>query len=126
MENDPTAISPKIRKSARELRRTMTPSERVLWDRLRLQRLDNLHFRKQHPFGPFILDFACLPIFLGVELDGWVHENTASYDRNRDAFLKRHGWTIIRFRNEEIVFDLDGVVKRIGVAAARLNGSGVN
>jgi very-short-patch-repair endonuclease len=120
MENDHTTISPKLRRSARELRRAMTPSERVLWDRLRLQRLNNLHFRKQHPFGPFILDFACLPILLAVELDGWVHDNTADYDRNRDAFLKRHGWTIVRFRNEEIVFSLDGVIEQIGMAAARL------
>src|SRR6185437_4507096 len=112
--------SDKLRDSARQLRKDMTPAEKVLWERLRFQRLAGFRFRRQHPAGPFILDFACVSIQLGVELDGWVHDATGRYDQRRDAFLTEHGWTMLRFRNEEIVFGLDEVVARIGETAARL------
>ncbi len=109
------------RDSARQLRKAMTPSEKVLWERLREKQLDGLRFRRQHPAGPFILDFACVAIQLGVELDGWIHEEKAAYDRRRDAFLAEHGWTMIRFRNEDVVFRLEDVVARIGEIARSLN-----
>jgi very-short-patch-repair endonuclease len=120
MRDDPCRIPPEHRDFARELRRDMTPQERVLWERLRLNRVDGLRFRRQHPFGPFILDFACLPIRLGVEVDGWMHDRAAAYDRSRDEWLHGHGWTIARFRNKDIVVDLDGVTERIARMARRL------
>ena len=120
MTGAPDLDPDKLRDSARQLRRSMTPSEKVRWERLRFQRLNGFRFRRQHPAGLFILDFACVSIRLGVELDGWIHDEAATYDQRRDAFLAERGWTMIRFRNEDIVFRLEEVEARIGETAARL------
>ena len=114
--------SPDLLASARDLRRRMTPPEAVLWERLRRHGLDGLHFRHQHSFGPYILDFACVDLLLGVELDGSVHLMTEAYDRDRDDFLKQHGWTIMRFPNDDdddVETNLGGVLERISQQAAR-------
>src|ERR1700709_2847737 len=101
VETDLITKPERLRDSARQLRKAMTPSEKVLWQRLRFQRLDGFRFRRQHPAGPFILDFACVALQLGVELDGWIHEETLAYDQRRDAYLTERGWTMMRFPNEE-------------------------
>jgi very-short-patch-repair endonuclease len=74
----------------------MTDAERRLWSVLRDRRLGGYKFRRQHPFGPFVLDFACVAHHLVVEVDGGQHADSES-DRNRTAWLEGQGWRVIWF-----------------------------
>ncbi|TWT20163.1 endonuclease domain-containing protein [Luteimonas marina] len=100
------------RDRARELRRDMTDAERRLWRCLRLRQLDGFRFRRQVLVGPYIADFACLEAELLVEVDGGQHDG-AEGDPVRDAFLRRHGFRILRFWNNEVLADLEGVCEVI-------------
>jgi very-short-patch-repair endonuclease len=97
----------------------MTPAEQLLWEQLRAKRLHGLFFRRQHPLGPFILDFCCPVAKLVVEVDGTVHDDDeqAQYDRLRSEQLQSYGYTVLRFRNEEVKADLQVVLHRIAQAA---------
>jgi very-short-patch-repair endonuclease len=96
---------------ARALRRRMTPEEKILWSRLRCDSL-GVRFRKQVPFGPYILDFLCLTKKVAIELDGNQHykEEAIEYDKARDEYLRSYGITVLRFRNMELKQNLDGVL----------------
>ncbi|WP_334177484.1 endonuclease domain-containing protein [Pseudoxanthomonas sp.] len=96
------------RDRARELRRDMTLAERKLWHVLKDRQLDGFRFRRQHPVGPYIADFACLEAHLIVEVDGGQHMDAAS-DRTRDAFLQGEGFHVLRFWNNEVLANLEGV-----------------
>ena len=96
------------RDRARQLRHDMTLAERRLWNILRLRRLDGFRFRRQLPIGPFIVDFACLGARLVIEIDGGQHMDAAG-DHARDAFLQRQGFQVLRFWNNEVMADLEGV-----------------
>jgi very-short-patch-repair endonuclease len=74
-------------KRARSLRRRMTPPEVILWQALRRGRLEELRFRRQHPMGPYILDFYCAPARLAVEVDGIGHDHQISRDARRGEWL---------------------------------------
>jgi len=96
--------------NARALRRDMTEVERRLWFLLRGRRLEGWKFRRQHPVGSFITDFACVQHRLIVELDGGQHaEARAGYDVRRTAWLEDHGWHVKRFWNNK-VFETPGEV----------------
>jgi very-short-patch-repair endonuclease len=99
---------------ARALRKTMTPEEKILWSRLRNNAF-GVHFRKQVPFGPYILDFFAFSPKLAVELDGDQHfeKEAKKYDEARDNYLRQYGITVFRFRNREIKTDLEGVLTTI-------------
>jgi very-short-patch-repair endonuclease len=88
----------------------MTVEETRLWLDLRKDQL-GVRFRRQVPVGPYIVDFACLPLRLIVEVDGSHHRGED--DRRRDAWLRYRGFTILRFWNDEVYRDLAGVVARI-------------
>ncbi len=98
---------------ARELRRNQTGPERLLWSALRRSQIDGFHFRRQHPIGPYILDFACLPAKLVVEIDGPSHDQTVESDERRTAFLEAQGFTVTRFSNEDVRINLEGVVETV-------------
>ncbi len=98
---------------ARSLRRQPTPAEKLLWDRLRGSRLNCAKFRRQVPFDRYVLDFYCHAAKLAVELDGKQHEWFSDYDAARTEVLERLGVRVVRFTNEEIRDDLDGVLARI-------------
>lgn len=106
---------------ARLLRRQATSAERLLWGRLRDGRLDGLKFRRQHPVGGWIADFACVGARLLVEIDGTSHGNPAK-DARRDRELVRLGWRVLRVEDRRVVRDLDGVLELI-VKSARAAGS---
>ena len=109
------AAERKSRKFAKQLRRRMTDAERILWSRLRRKSFDGENrFRRQHPIGPYIADFACVKGWLVVEVDGDTHE--IEYDRCRDAFMRKRGWRVLRVTNLEIYKNLDGVLEGIGRA----------
>jgi very-short-patch-repair endonuclease len=90
-----------IRDRARELRRRMTEPERVLWLMLRND-LMGLHFRRQHPVGPYILDFYCAAAKLCIEIDGPAHDGEEARDKRRTAFLAGEGITVLRFSVEDV------------------------
>ncbi|MBU6297249.1 MAG: endonuclease domain-containing protein [Alphaproteobacteria bacterium] len=100
---------------ARNLRKRMTDAELILWSRLRRHEANDLHFRKQHPIGPYIADFACTQEHLVVEVDGDTHSTDAEreHDRKRDYYLKSHGWRVFRVTNEDVYKRLDGVLEGI-------------
>ena len=90
----------------------MTDSERKLWSGLRGEQL-GVKFRRQHPLGNYIADFACLDPKLIVELDGSQHAEQAAYDARRDAFFHAQGFTILRFATNEPLRNLPGVLTAI-------------
>ena len=102
-----------VQHRARELRRTMTESERLLWSHLRNRQLGGLKFRRQHPIGPFIVDFYCAAKRLVVEVDGRIHEGQGDRDAVRTENLEEHGYRVIRFRNERVLADVESVLTDI-------------
>jgi very-short-patch-repair endonuclease len=90
-----------IRERAKTLRRAMTQPERTLWALLRRNRM-GLHFRRQHPIGPFVLDFYCAKAKLCIEVDGPSHAERVEYDQRRTAWLGREGVRVLRFSVEEV------------------------
>ena len=110
-------VSRRIQERARELRRDMTPAERVLWGRLRNRQLEGLKFRRQHPLGRFIVDFCCAQYRLIVEVDGGVHRNQREYDEARTQVLQAHGYWVLRFSNEAVLGDVDAVLEVIAEVA---------
>ena len=100
---------------AHRLRREMTDAERRLWSMLRNRQLAGAKFRRQQPIGPFIADFVCQDRRLIVEADGGQHaENTT--DARRTAFLKAKGYRVLRFWNNDILNNSDGVAQVIADA----------
>ena len=100
---------------ARALRKRLTDAEVILWSRLRRGAADGLHFRKQHPIGPYIVDFACTQTHLVVEVDGDTHSTDAELenDRKRERYLNSHGWRVFRVTNEDVYKRLDMVIEGI-------------
>ncbi len=96
------------RNRARELRRDMTPAERRLWTILQRRQIEGFRFRRQCPVGPYIADFACLEARLLIEVDGGQHMDEAG-DVRRDTFLRREGFRVLRFWNNEVMTNLEGV-----------------
>ena len=106
--------SPKyIISRAREHRRSMTDSERLLWSRLKNQQVCGLRFRRQYPVGRYIVDFCCPERALIIEVDGLAHDTTVEYDANREGDLSASGYTILRFTNDDIEKSLQYVIRRI-------------
>jgi very-short-patch-repair endonuclease len=104
--------------AARDLRVHQTATEEVLWEALRNRRLEGLKFRRQHPVGPFVLDFCCPACRLGIELDGAVHAAQAENDAEQESLLSTAGYRILRFPNEAIRDNLPAVLAAIRAAAA--------
>src|ERR1700690_568397 len=94
---------------ARRQRREGTEAERVLWRALR-ERLPSSKFRRQHPIGRRIADLACPAHRLVIELDGGQHAARIEADTERSAELAQHGYRVIRFWNNEVLDNLDGVL----------------
>ena len=108
-------------KLARRLRREMSPAERFLWWALK-ERPGDFRFRKQCPQGPFSIDFACLEVRLGIEVDGDAHDSAAAQARDgrRDRYLEGLGFTMLRIPAGEVFRNLEGVVLGIVSECRRL------
>ena len=91
----------------------MTASEKILWSVLRNRKINGMHFRRQHPFGIYILDFYCYKAGLVIEVDGEIHGFSKAYDLERTRYLESCGLKVIRFTNYEIKSDIDSVIKTI-------------
>ena len=107
--------SPLLFARAKELRKNMTPAERVLWQRLRNYQVDGFYFRRQHPIKFFIADFYCAKADLIIEIDGGIHSTpeVIEHDINRTAELEKSGITVIRFTNEEVMNNTNTVIAKI-------------
>ena len=109
MENQATSNA---RKVSRILRREMTESECLLWRKLRSEQL-GFKYRRQHPLGSCVADFACLAPLLVVEIDGSQHVDQAVYDAKRDVYFRRHGFEVMRFPAKLPFVDLPSMVEAI-------------
>jgi lysyl-tRNA synthetase class 2 len=98
---------------ARELRRNQTDAERKLWFRLRDRRLAGLKFRRQMPLCGYVVDFCCESARLIIEVDGGQHVGTADEDLNRTMDLEAMGYLVLRFWNNDVLKNTDGVVESI-------------
>lgn len=101
---------------AREMRAGMTDAEALMWQLLRNRRVAGAKFRRQHPMGRFILDFYCDEKKLAVEIDGGQHAETLDYDRARDEWLQRKGVRVLRFWNNQVLNETEGVMEVIYAA----------
>jgi very-short-patch-repair endonuclease len=97
---------------AKELRREMTPAEKILWEELRANKL-GVHFRRQQVIAGFIVDFYCHKAGLVIEVDGDIHDLQQEEDARREKALHEMGLMIIRFRNDKILMDLLTAVEKI-------------
>lgn len=100
---------------ARTLRKNQTPQEAKMWKILRNFQINDLKFRRQYPIGNYIVDFVCKEIKLIIEIDGGQHNepNNITYDIERTKFLESKGYKVIRFWNNDIDNNLEGVYKMI-------------
>ena len=103
---------PNLRDNARDLRKNMTDAERRLWSALRGRQI-GARFRRQAPIGPYIAGFACFDPRLIVEVDGGQHDGRRDYDNRRDGWLKSQGFDVLRFWNNEVLENTEGVLERI-------------
>ena len=106
-------IHPEIRNRARQLRHPQTPAESQLWSRLRQRQPRGFKFRRQHPIGPFIVDFYCAFCRLVVEIDGDDHAQRMERDAARTDWLNQHCYRVIRFSNQDVARNLDAVLEAI-------------
>ena len=99
----------------------MTDAEQALWRVLRRRQVEGFRFRRQHPIGPYIADFACLEAKLVVEVDGGQHDEQS--DAQRAGYLAEQGYRVVRYWNHEVLGRLDAVAEEIRrVLLARVGG----
>jgi very-short-patch-repair endonuclease len=109
-------FKPRDTQRAKELRNQASPAERALWRVLSGRKLDGFKFSRQMPVGPYFADFLCREANLIVELDGYSHDTRVEHDRRRDAFIKAEGYRVLRFSNDDVMRNLDGVAQTIALA----------
>jgi very-short-patch-repair endonuclease len=100
---------------ANALRKEMTDAEQALWSKIRKRQLLGYKFRRQHPIKQFIADFYCHERKLVIEVDGGYHNEPtqAEHDQQRTYELEKMGIQVLRFKNEEIMIDMEGVIEKI-------------
>ena len=113
-------FKPRETLKAKTLRANATPAERKLWHFLSASQLNGYKFSRQIPIGPFICDFVCRAAKVVVELDGHSHDSMAENDTQRTEYLKGQGYQVIRFTNEEVFANLEGVLISISQTLAAL------
>jgi very-short-patch-repair endonuclease len=102
-----------MKRRARELRRDQTEAESLLWRAIRGEQLGGHKFRRQQTIGAYIVDFVSLDAKLVLELDGGQHADAVDYDAKRDAWLASEGYRVLRFWNNDVFENLQGVLATI-------------
>lgn len=118
------AFKPRNTRRAQQLRAQATPAERELWRYLSASKLGGHEFSRQIPIGPYVGDFVCRQLKFIVELDGFSHETSVKRDEYRTKYLEREGYHVIRFLNEDVFDNLDGVLTAISEALKALPSPG--
>ncbi|HYD96763.1 MAG TPA: endonuclease domain-containing protein [Noviherbaspirillum sp.] len=116
--NDRRRIKPERTINARALRSDLTIAEYKLWQALRGKQVGACRFRRQHPIGRYIADFACINKMLVIELDGGQHQEQTEYDNRRTAALQQQGWRVLRFWNNDVLENFEGVLAVVADALA--------
>jgi len=98
---------------AKELRKNSTNAEALLWKHLRQKQLEGFKFRRQQPIDNFIVDFVCLEMRVVVEVDGGQHAGEKDKDNERGQYLERNGFKVLRFWNNEVLQNIQGVLEMI-------------
>lgn len=106
-------IKPITTQNARSLRRNLTLPETKLWQAIRDRQMSDVRFRRQHPIGKYIADFAAHDKKLVIELDGGQHQDQTDYDQARTMYLQSQGWRVLRFWNNDVLDNLDGVMATV-------------
>jgi very-short-patch-repair endonuclease len=101
------------------MRKAPSDAERRLWSCLRNRQLGNFKFRRQHPIGPFIVDFCCIEKSLVIELDGEQHLTAEQYDGRRSEFLGQRGYRVIRFWNSAVLTGIEAVLEQVQIDLSR-------
>jgi very-short-patch-repair endonuclease len=109
------AAAPMPNKNARKLRKTMTNAERAVWSFLKQRQVEGKRFRRQVPIDHYIVDFACFEARLIIEIDGSQHFESES-DKERDAYLHAQGFRVLRFWNNDVLANREGVYQVISEA----------
>jgi very-short-patch-repair endonuclease len=100
--------------TAQNLRRKTTEAEKILWKYLRDRQLCSEKVRRQHPIGPYIVDFVFLEKKLIVELDGGQHQMRQAADKKRETWLNCEGYKVLRFWNNDVMNNVEGILETIG------------
>ncbi|MDD5058138.1 MAG: endonuclease domain-containing protein [Sideroxydans sp.] len=109
MMSESARIRASTKLNARSLRREMTDAEKLLWRNLRLKQFAGYKFRRQHPIGDYIVDFVCLEAKLILEADGGQHADHVESDAIRTHWLEAKGFRVMRFWNNEVLKNIEGV-----------------
>jgi very-short-patch-repair endonuclease len=117
----PPHLWEKLKPLARQMRKNPTPAENKLWQHLRGKQLLGYKFRRQHAIERFIVDFYCHDARLVVEVDGPIHQYTTEEDAIRQKFLESLGFRVLRFTNEQVLTNIDGVLNKIAEALRQTN-----
>ena len=107
--------NPKLKLLARELRNNSTKSEIILWGKLKGKQFYGYDFHRQKPIDNYILDFFCVELLLGIELDGYSHEflEVHQKDVKKEKQLNKFGITVLRFSDEQVLKDMENVLRAI-------------
>ena len=108
--------NPNTMRQAVKLRKELTPAERKLWAYLRGDKLNGVNFRRQHAIGNYIPDFVSIKKKLIIELDGSQHLDQAEYDAERSRYFESLGYKVVRFWNNQVENDVNGVIRAIETA----------
>ena len=117
------AVSRKATPKARRLRKDQTDCEKIIWHLLKDRRFENYKFRRQHPMGSYVADFACPALKLVIEIDGGQHCDSAT-DEARTQYLNSRGYEVVRFWNNDVMTNIDGVILTLTLALSRKGGRG--
>jgi very-short-patch-repair endonuclease len=109
-----------VAKTAKNLRKNSTEAEKKLWLHLRAKQFQGLKFRKQAPMGRYIVDFVCHAKKLVIEVDGGQHAADKSRDRQRGIWLRAQGYEVMRFWNNEVLENVEGVLECVRVKVSHL------
>jgi very-short-patch-repair endonuclease len=117
------ARPPEATSRARRLRRDATKAEKKLWYLLQRGQMAGLSFRRQHPLGKYIIDFYCSPLKLAIEVDGGQHNELSrqAHDERRSQWLRGKGVTVLRFWNNDVLQNIEGVWDEIERTATKLS-----
>ena len=106
-------MPPKLTQLAKQLRKKSTNAEDLMWSKLRAKQLHGIKFRRQQPIGKYIVDFASFEKRIVIEIDGGHHKKNKDKDKERDRFLVESGFAVLRFWNNDVFENLDGVLEVI-------------
>lgn len=107
--------SPRLKQTARNLRKNMTLGEVILWQHIRRRQIKGYQFLRQKPIGKYVVDFFCKELMLAIEVDGESHEGRQREDEERQEKLKKLGVRFLRFQDSHVKQDLANVLKRIEI-----------